>query len=710
MKKKIAIISLSAVLSAGVISSVLLVNRQGKNSLALTREDPTEWTISFDANDLMSSTTYLSSYCITKTDQNHNDVLFYARNLKNRYFEAQDTYYLDFHGVDDEDPDAAGSFWNDDCINSIKSIKVQMMGSFLLEWGWEKDSSDKPIFLESDEVYGGNTDVTFDFDNTYPNYFKFTNLDYPERQLTKFVIKMKKECTPGVSPLFNLNGIKYKKSADHISVLGFAEDAFANVVLPATIDGLPVNEISNSAFENNKTIQSINLDNITSIGNYAFDKCSNLASIGDYSNVTSFGMYSFEDCDSLNLGLSFTASEVYFEFSCFSGCDGITSVRFEDGCNAVMGNASFRSMDSLTSIYLGDSVSSIDDFSYNKNLESITVSNDNESFYAADNVLYEVSGDKLVLIRMANNRPQTSYVMPANVKSMDSYSCDDAHTLESFTFNDLVTSIPFSAFGECPNLRTIDFGAVTSIEQYGFSGCAFTELVIPSAMRTIYSRAFCYCDDLVKVDFEEGCTKVCYEAFYYCENLQVAVLPTTLEDVGVDGGYSTTGDIFGGCTSLMAVCTRLTSGNYPNEEPDCFGGRTVLYHADAETLDGAHWHEVGSDNAPRLWTTTMTIQSNDEYDADGSWFAIWAWEKGQAGQFIYDHNAPVNHKYTFTIPTNVNCFIILRMKSGVDASTITGFPDNQFHNRSANLENILYANATIAGWNDGQGNLVVNWE
>ena len=49
------------------------------------------------------------------------------------------------------------------------------------------------------------------------------------------------------------------------------------------------------------------------------------------------------------------------------------------------------------------------------------------------------------------------------------------------------------------------------------------------------------------------------------------------------------------------------------------------------------------------------------------------------------------------------------MKSGVDASTIHSFPDGQFHNRSANLENILYGDATITGWNDGFGNLMIEW-
>ena len=695
MKRKTLFLSLGCVLSCTVLTlSCVLVTKNGLDQRVKGTDD--FYTITINPADVTSSTTYVDGDFSVYTDQLHNPI-----NLKFEQAGVSDgNLYLSGNEV--------GMIYNavgeNSEVRGMNSIVVKGGNSALIvDYGYQDGSSIDYIgSVDGTAIAAG---YEYSFGTKKPNYFRIKSGSMSPSEIYQIIIKYGKECEAGVNPEPVVNGIRYSlRDGDHYAVAGFASSSFANVVLEDEVNGLPVTEIWTAAFNGNNTIETINLKNITMVRYAAFQNCSKLSSIGDYSKVTTFESYAFDECVALAGSLSFTAPHISFYQAVFMDCDSITSVRFEDGCNADMSSASFRDMNELTSIYIGDSVSLCDNFLYNAKLATITVSEDNTKYTAIDNVLYEKSGSYLTLIRMAQARAQTSYTMPENVTALITYCCYGATTLETFVANDTISSIPDYAFDWCTSLANFTFGAnIATIGNYSFEYCPLPTLTIPSSITKIDGLAFRFCNSLTSVVFEEGCTKLAGKAFSYCNLLSSVILPASLDYVGTQGGFGE-GEVFENCPSLAAICTRLTSGSYAHADANWLGSKTLLYYSDVENNDGAHWHEVGSNNAPRVWSAKLYIQSNAEFSGDGAWYAVWAWTKGQTnGVFCYDSGAISDYLYCIDVPTDRNCFIVLRMKSGVDASLISSFPDGQFHNRTDDLEDVLANQITITQWDNGMG-------
>ncbi len=695
MKRKTLFLSLGCVLSCTVMAlSCVLISKNGFDQRVKGTDDFYTITIN-PANVTTSELSVDGSFSVT-TDQLHNPV-----NLK---FTQAGVSGGNLYLAGNE----AGTIFNDigenTEIRGMNSIVVKGGNSpLIVEYGYRDGGSIDYIRNVSETAIPAGFE--YDFGGRKPNYFRIKSGSMSPAEIHQIVIKYGKECEAGENPEPTINGIKYLlMEGNHWVVTGFADTSFANVTIEDEINGMPVTEIWTYAFSGDNTIESINLDNIVTVRAGAFDGCSKLSNIGNYSKVTTFESYAFRNCDSLTGTLTFTASSMTFLQGAFTESDGITAVRFEDGCVASLNAACFSSMKELTSVHLGDSVAYSDDYLYNPKLATITVSEDNTKFVAIDNVLYQKYGDELTLYRMAPNRVQTSYTMPANVTYMHAYCCHQCVTLESLIINSSVGRISDDSFYGCTALASVDLGGATEIGNYAFFACPFSSITIPSTMEGVDGRAFISCQKLVSVVFEEGCTKIAHDAFYDCELLSTLIIPASLEKAGsYEGGYGM-GAIVDDCPSLVAICTRLTSGAPTDAHVDWLGGKTLLYYSSVENNDGAHWHEVGSNNAPRIWSAKLYIQSNAEFSGSGAWYAVWAWTKGQSnGAFYYDSAAPVDYLYSITVPTDRNCFIVLRMKSGVDASLISSFPDGQFHNKTDDLEDVLANQITITQWDNGMG-------
>ena len=654
------------------------------------------YSITINPSDVTSDSEYGDGDFSVYTDQLHNPI-----NLKYKQAgKSGDYLYL----LGNEEGQIYNYIGENSEIRGMNSITVKGGNSSLIvEYGFRNGAAVETFNTVSEQAIPAGTE--YDFNGVKPNYFCIKSGSMSPSEIHQIVIKYGRECEAGIKPQRDIGGIHYSlREHNHWAVEGFSSSSLENVMLESTIDGLPVTEIWTYAFTGDTTIKSINLDNIVNVRTQAFDGCSNLSNIGDYSNITIFESYAFRNCDSLTGTLSFTAPSVSLYSSAFDNCDGITTVRIEDGCVMSMGFASFRNMDGLTTVYLGDSVSYTDNFLYDPSLATITVSEDSTKFIAIDNVLYEKDGSDLSLVRMAPARVQTSYVMPANVTHMDTYACHECVTLESLVINNNVGRISDDAFYGCTSLASVDLGGAQVIGNYAFANCAFSSITIPSSMQKVEGRAFIDCGQLTSVVFEEGCTQIAHDAFYACELLSSLILPASLEEAGsFEGGYGM-GAIVSDCPSLAAICTRLTSGQPAEVDANWLGGKTLLYYSDVAAYDGAHWHSVGSNNAPRVWSEKLYIQSNAEFSGSGAWYAVWAWTKGQDnGAFYYDHDTPVDYLYSITVPADKNCFIVLRMKGGVDASGISSFPTGQFHNQTDELEDVLANQITITQWDNGMG-------
>ena len=139
-----------------------------------------------------------------------------------------------------------------------------------------------------------------------------------------------------------------------------ADGKVHTVMLVGEISEDTITAIRSALYENSSAKISLDLGQttgLTSIGNYAFMRCSSLISVNIPGSVTSIGNETFSNCDNLtsvNIPASVTSIGEY----AFQLCSSLTNVNIPDGVKSI-GNSTFSDCSSLTSVSIPDSVESI---------------------------------------------------------------------------------------------------------------------------------------------------------------------------------------------------------------------------------------------------------------------------------------------------------------------------------------------------------------
>ena len=185
---------------------------------------------------------------------------------------------------------------------------------------------------------------------------------------------------------------------------------------------------------------------VTSIGIWAFNRCSSLTSVTIGNSVTSIDHDAFRDCSSLT-SVDIPNSVTSIGSSAFSYCSSLTSVTIPNSVTSI-GSYAFSGCRSLTSVTIGNGVTSISSsaFSGCSSLTSVTIGN--------------------------------------GVTSIGSYAFSDCSGLTSVTIPNSVTYIGPEAFQLCSNLASIVLGnAVEGIGSNAFANCKKLEDVYCYAIR-----------------------------------------------------------------------------------------------------------------------------------------------------------------------------------------------------------------------------------
>ncbi len=357
-----------------------------------------------------------------------------------------------------------------------------------------------------------------------------------------------------------------------------------------------------------KRIKTVNISSgLTSIGDHAFEVCTNLASVTIPDSVTSIGKSAFDGCTSLTnvtIGDSVTSIGDY----AFRECTSLTSVTIGNSVKSI-GSSAFRECTSLTSVTIGNSVKSIGSYVFDgcTSLTNITVDKSNTAF-SSDEYGVLFNKDKTQLIHYPIGNERTSYTIPDSVTSIGSsafegctslasviignsvtsiggYAFAYCETLTSVTIPNSVTSIGSYAFRDCTSLASVTIGnSVTSIGNYTFSGCSAlkdvyyngdisswlnisfssvystplyygaklyfdgelaTDIVIPDGIESINNFAFYGCTSLTSVTIPDSVTSIGNSVFKGCTSLASVTIPDSVTSIG--------DSVFSGCTSLASV-------------------------------------------------------------------------------------------------------------------------------------------------------------
>lgn len=303
-----------------------------------------------------------------------------------------------------------------------------------------------------------------------------------------------------------INGIYYNliTKAKQAEVTSNPSKYSGDIKIPESIeyDGskYDVTSIKGGAFGDCAELISISIpSSITSIGEYAFSRSSNLTSvyIADlsvwckikYGNSESspfhFAQHLYingEEVKDLVTPAGITSIADY----AFYGCSCLQSVEISDGVTSI-GKESFKWCSGLTSVKMANSVTSLDvgAFMNCQNLTSLELSN-SLSYISS----YDFCGCNSL----------TSVTIPNSVTLISLY----AFSLCGFTsiiIPDSVTSIGRNAFSYCGSLTSIDIpNSVTEIRDEAFSGCnKLTTVSLGSSVSTIQQSAFSYCPEITDV-------------------------------------------------------------------------------------------------------------------------------------------------------------------------------------------------------------------
>ncbi len=329
----------------------------------------------------------------------------------------------------------------------------------------------------------------------------------------------------------------YEESEDGgMTITGYTGDE-TDLVIPGEINGKEVTSIGDFAFEKCYSLTSIEIPaGVTSIGESAFKYCNGLTSI----TVDSKNKYydSRDNCNAIIETGSNTlirgcksskipAGVTSIGNRAFEECYGLTSIEISAGVTSI-GESAFEYCYSLTSIEIPAGVTSIGEsaFKYCNGLTSITVDSKNKYYDSRDNCNAIIETGSNTLIRGCK-----SSKIPAGVTSIGNRAFYNCNGLTSIEIPAGVTSIGESAFWDCSGLTSIKIpSGVTSIEKYAFYECyGLTSIEIPAGVTSIGHDAFGACPDLVI-----ACYKDSYAYNYAIDNN----IPVKLLEVETSGDAS----------------------------------------------------------------------------------------------------------------------------------------------------------------------------
>lgn len=202
---------------------------------------------------------------------------------------------------------------------------------------------------------------------------------------------------------------------------------------------------------------------VTSIGNYAFIRCTSLKSITIPNSVTSIGVSTFLGCNNLT-NITIPNSVTNIGLQAFYNCTSLKSIAIPNSVTEI-GNWAFYNCTSLTSIIIPNSVTNI----------GVSV------FSGCDNL--------------------SSAVIPNSVTNIESNAFTNCSKLTNITIPNSVTNIGESAFAGCGNLTSLIIpNSVTNIGESAFASCGnLRSITIPSYVTRIGANVFSYCSSLTLV-------------------------------------------------------------------------------------------------------------------------------------------------------------------------------------------------------------------
>lgn len=302
-----------------------------------------------------------------------------------------------------------------------------------------------------------------------------------------------------------------------------------DVVVPDTIEGVPVISVAASAFYDSSAkrcaaVETITLpDSVVNIGGRAFSNLKALKSFEMSDNVTDIGEY------------------------VFSGCSSLTSVRLSEKLTIVPAYT-FKDCTSLEDVNIPKQTETIDVCAFaNTGLTSVTIPGSVKEIKSANGAGYSgltgafQSCEKLETVIMEEGVGEIGYNTFDGCTALVTINIPSTASILGGVYNN-------GPFDDCISLKnvTIAEGALLWRDSLAFHGCiSLEEIILPKSFNRVVDYEFQGCTSLKSIDLPDNYTSIGSYAFQGCTSLEEVTLPKEATII-----YS---NAFNGCTSLTEI-------------------------------------------------------------------------------------------------------------------------------------------------------------
>ena len=246
---------------------------------------------------------------------------------------------------------------------------------------------------------------------------------------------------------------------------------------------------------------------VTSIGDRAFQNCTDVTSVTIPAGVKEIGNSAFMECISLKevhlpMGLERIGD------GAFSFCGSLTAITLPESVVSI-GTHMLFGCESIISVTVPAGVEDIGirAFAHCASLAEINVAEGNGAYVSVDGCLYDKGMTTLIC-------------------------CPGAK--DAVDLPESVTKIGNDAFDNCRGLTSIALpAAVTEIGSYAFCECSgLTQITLSESLRRIGDLAFIDCVSLARVEIPFGVEELGIQVFDGCVSLKAAVIPESVTSIG----------------------------------------------------------------------------------------------------------------------------------------------------------------------------------
>ena len=331
-----------------------------------------------------------------------------------------------------------------------------------------------------------------------------------------------------------VDDISYIVYSDHAEVNLFDFKREGDVVIPDTVEGVPVTVARGANGSGPHNVTSFKLpDTIEIIDDDTFEHCDKLTSINMPKNLKSIGKEAFHGCTGLT-GFDLPEGLETIGESAFNTCTGITEltipVKVKDigayafancenleklaftGNDNVIGEKCCESDKKLTDITFAEGIW---DFRYNALIDTPWLKTQIEQNEADNNSLVIVNNTIV-----DGRNCEGNVVIPENIKYIGEFAFSGAKNVSYVT-------IP-------SNVEMISKGA--------FWGCSMKELTIEDGVKTLGVNAFRACVNIPEVNVPDSVTSIGVGCFYDCSGMVKAHIPDAITEIP--------DSLFSGCDNL----------------------------------------------------------------------------------------------------------------------------------------------------------------